>query len=230
MFFTASDSNDILHLVKKVTPDIVIIDPLTLYASTEKGFDSNKATSVRKMLTPLIKVARETNAAFLVKRHFGKSPKKAMHQGIGSIDYAATARSMIIVVKDRTDPLDNVRIVAHVKSNAAPKMKEGLLFSLDENQTPPFQWEGTCEVDMDCLTDYETISQVRDERSRLTEAKDFLEEILGGGQLVPIAKCKEQGYKLGISEITLLRAKRDLGVKTKQSGFGQDKEWFWCLE
>lgn len=230
MFFTASDARDIQRLVKENTPDIVIVDPITLYASTEKGFDSKNAEKVRKMLTPLIKIARETNCAFLVNRHFRKTSGKAMHQGIGSIDYAATARSLLMIVKDPTDRSGNPRIMAHVKSTASPEMREGLMFSLDENQTPPFQWEGVCEVSPDELTDYEGACNAREDRSRTDEAKDFLREILAGGQLVPIQECKEQAYRLGIADTTLLRAKRELGVKAKQSGFGQDKAWFWCLE
>ncbi len=230
MFFTASDARDIQRLVKENTPDIVIVDPITLYASTEKGFDSKNAEKVRKMLTPLIKIARETNCAFLVNRHFRKTSGKAMHQGIGSIDYAATARSLLMIVKDPTDRSGNPRIMAHVKSTASPEMREGLMFSLDENQTPPFQWEGVCEVSPDELTDYEGACNAREDRSRTDEAKDFLREILAGGQLVPIQECKEQANRLGIADTTLLRAKRELGVKAKQSGFGQDKAWFWCLE
>jgi hypothetical protein len=230
MFFTASDARDIRRLVQKATPDIVIIDPITLYASTEKGFDSNTATKVRKMLTPLIKVARETNCAFLVNRHFRKTSGKAMHQGIGSIDYAATARSLLMVVKDQADPLGNPRIMAHIKSTASSEMSGGLLFSLNENQTPPFHWEGRCEINADELTNYEGASNARDDRSRTGEAKDFLHEILTAGQPVLVQECREQAYRLGIAETTLLRAKRALGVKAKQSGFGEDKEWFWCLE
>jgi hypothetical protein len=230
MFFTAADAKDILELVKNRVPDVIIIDPLTLYATTEQGFDSNRATHVRKMMVPLIRIARELNCVTYASRHFGKSPKRALHKGIGSIDYVAAARSIMVVAEDASDTLGRTRIVAHIKSNLAPKMKEGLLFSLDENQTPPFQWQGTREVNADELTDYNGASNARDERSKLDEAKDFLREILAGGQLVLTQECKEQAYRLGIADTTLLRAKRELGVKAKQSGFAEDKEWFWCLE
>ncbi len=214
--------------IKQVRPDIVIIDPLTLYATTEKGFDSNKATSVRRMLNALVEAARELNAVFLVNRHFGKTPKRALHQGIGSIDYAAAARSMMIVAKDPSDPFENTRIVAHIKSNLVPRMKEGLMFSLDEKQTPPFQWQGMCEVDPDCLTDFESASEARDEKSKLAEAMDFLRQILADGP-VPFEEIQDQARRLVISERTLRRAREELLIVSRQSGFAKTKVWEWSL-
>jgi hypothetical protein len=228
MSITAEDFKGALINVRRVRPDIVIIDPLTLYATTEKGFDSNRATSVRRMLNVLVEAARELNAVFLVNRHFGKTPKRALHQGIGSIDYAAAARSMMIVAKDPSDPLEKTRIVAHVKSNLVPRMKEGLMFSLDKNQNPPFQWGGTREVNPDDLTDFETANEVRDQRSKLDEAMDFLQQMLADGP-VPVTVCREQAKELWISVSTLRRAREELGVKAKQSGFGSDKQWVWYL-
>ena len=226
-FFTASDAGDILGIAKQKVPDIVIIDPLTLYAATEQGFDPNRATQVRKMLTPLVRVARKLNAVFLVNRHYGKTPKSAMHRGIGSIDYAATARSMIGVNKDPEDP-ECTRIVSHIKSNLAPKMRESLTFLLDKNLNPPFQWSGTCDVDPDHLTDSEASSAARDEKSKRTEAMDFLRQILSEGP-VPVTVCREQAKELGISESTLRRAREKLGVVSEQSGFAGDKNWTWYL-
>jgi len=227
MFFTATDAGDILGIAKQKVPDIVIIDPLTLYAATEQGFDPNKATQVRKMLTPLVRVARKLNAVILVNRHYGKTPKSAMHRGIGSIDYAATARSMLGVNKDPEDP-ECTRIVSHIKSNLAPKMRESLTFLLDKNLNPPFQWSGTCDVDPDLLTDSEASSAARDEKSKRTEAMDFLQQILAEGP-VPITVCREQAKELGISDSTLRRAREKLGVASEQTGFGPDKEWVWYL-
>jgi len=227
MFFTASDSKDVLRLVKRTMPDIVVIDPLTLYAATEQGFDSNKATSVRKMLTPLVRVARKLNTAFLVNRHYGKTPKSAMHRGIGSIDYAATARSMIGVNKDPEDQY-RTRIVSHIKSNLAPRMRESLTFILDKNLNPPFQWQGTREVDPDLLTNPDAASSASDEKTKLDEAMDFYQQILADGE-VPTDECKRQAEELGISESTARRARRKLGVNYRQSGFGPDKKWVWYL-
>jgi hypothetical protein len=227
MFFTASDSKDILRLVKRTMPDIVVIDPLTLYAATEQGFDSNKATSVRKMLTPLIKVARKLNTAFLVNRHYGKTPKSAMHRGIGSIDYAATARSMIGVNKDPEDQY-RTRIVSHIKSNLAPRMRESLLFLLDKNLNPPFQWQGTREVDPDFLTNPDAASSASDGRSKLEEAMDFYRLVLADGRVL-IDECREQARNMGISDSALRRARSALGVKAQQEGFGNEKRWYWYI-
>jgi len=226
MSITAEDFKEAMIHIKRVRPDIVIIDPLTLYATTEKGFDSNKATSVRRMLNALVEAARKLNAVFLVNRHFGKTPKKAMHQGIGSIDYAGTARSMLMIVKDPEDPERN-RIVSHIKSNLAPKMRESLTFLLDKNLNPPFQWSGTCDVDPDHLTNPETASS-SDEKSKLEEAMDFYRQILADGPVL-IPEVRRYAEELGIAKRTLERARQALGIKAKQRGFGETKEWEWSL-
>ncbi len=230
IFFTATDVRDIRGIAKQVKPDIIIIDPITLYAATAQGFDANKATSVRKMFTPLIKVARDLNCAFLINRHFRKTSGRAIHQGIGSIDYAGAARSMIMVVKDQSDPFGNVRIVSHFKSNLGPGMQESLMFSLDKKQTPPFQWLGTCEVNPDDLTDHESANEARDERSKLAEAINFLQQILADGAKVSVQEATQQAMELLISERTLRRAREALGVKAQQSGgFNKKKVWEWSL-
>ena len=227
MSITAEDFKEAMIRIKRVRPDIVIIDPLTLYATTERGFDSNKATSVRRMLNALVEAARELKAAFLVNRHFGKTPKKAMHQGIGSIDYAGTARSMMMIVKDPEDP-ERTRIVSHIKSNLAPKMRESLTFLLDKNLDPPFQWSGTCDVDPDLLTNPDAARSTSDQKSKLDEAMDFLWQMLADGPVL-VTVCRAQAKELWISDSTLRRARENLGVKSRQEGFGTEKRWYWYL-
>ena len=138
---------------------------------------------------------------------------------------------MIIVGKDSSYLVENTRIVAHVKSNLVPRMKEGLMFSLDENQSPPFQWVGTCEVNPDDLTDYEGANAASEERSKLDEAMDFLRKILADGP-VPVPEVREQAVPFLFSERTLGRARKKLGVVSEQSGGGfsnEKKGWTWRL-
>jgi len=86
-------------------PDVAIIDPLTLYSASDPKLNTDKANHVRRLLKPLIKAARKHNFALVVTRHFGKTPGGSIHRGIGSIDYVAAARSVIVVAKTRTMPL-----------------------------------------------------------------------------------------------------------------------------
>jgi len=228
MFVTAANIDDALASIQRNVPDVVIIDPVTLFVSTERNFDANKATHVRKMFTRLVSEARRLNLALLVSRHFGKTPGKAIHRGIGSIDFSAMARSMLVVGPDPSDSAGKIRVVAHAKSNLVPQLNKGLLFSLDQSRNPPFEWLGLCDINPDHLTDSEAAFHAQDEKSKLAEAKDFYRQILANGPM-PITVGREQAKELGISESTLRRAREKLGVVSEQSGFAKDKEWEWSL-
>jgi hypothetical protein len=228
MFVTAANIDDAMASIQRNVPDMVIIDPVTLFISTERNFDANKATHVRKMFTRLVSEARRLNLALLVSRHFGKTPGKAIHRGIGSIDFSAMARSMLVVGPDPSDSAGKTRVVAHAKSNQVPQLNKGLLFSLDQDRNPPFEWLGLCDINPDHLTDSEAASHAQDEKSKLDEAKDFYRQILADGRVL-IDECREQARKFGISDSALRRARKALGVEAQQEGFGTDKRWYWYL-
>lgn len=228
MFVTAANIDDAMASIQRNVPDVVIIDPVTLFISTVRNFDANRAADVRKMFTRLVNEARRRNFALLVNRHFGKTPGKAIHRGIGSIDFSGIARSMLVVGPEPNDLSGKNRIVAHAKSNLVPLLDGGLLFSLDQNRNPPFEWLGLCDINPDQLTDFEAASNAQDEKSKLEEAKDFLQQILAEGPVL-VTVCREEAKELWISDSTLRRARKALGVEAQQEGFGTEKRWYWYL-
>jgi len=226
-FITAEAEAEVLNFIDVMhrPPDVVIIDPITLYSASDPRLDPNKATHVRRLLAPLIQAARKHNFALVVARHFGKTPARSIHRGIGSIDYVAAARSVIVVGKDRQDAAERLRQVAHAKSNLVPKMRGGLQFVLDEDLTPPFQWgKASPEISADSISNPEAAEAVQEERSKKREAMEFLQQILSpnGADSVEVQK---QAQARGISRSTLRRAKETLGVRSGQSGFGPEKSW-----
>lgn len=228
---TAELLKEAIPAITDVKPDLVVIDPITLFVTTRSGFDINNAVAVRQMLTELQELARKLNFALLVVRHFRKSGGKALYRGLGSIDFAATARSEMIV---QIDKKTGKHILAQPKCNLAPRMLEGLVFSLNPNRVPPFQWDGMCEVpDPDTLTEDNSTNQSREstsEDSKLEFAKELLVAILsdsGGSALSrDIVKIAKQN---GISDRTLWRAKEELGIAHTISGFGKDRKSVWLL-
>ena len=67
-----------------------------------------------------------------------------------------------------------------------------------------------------------------DEKSKLDEAKNFYRQILADGPL-RVPEVRQQAEELGIAKRTLERARQALGIKAKQTGFGETKEWEWYL-
>ncbi len=219
---TAEHLDAIREKIESLNPDLIVVDPITLYATTEKSFDNDKAVSVRKMLNKLLELTRQINCATIICRHMRKEGGKAIYRGLGSIDFIGTGRSGLIVTRD---PKDNTRcLVAHAKSNLAPQLREALVYTLNEYDTPPFQWQGTCDADPDELTGGNQTSPGNDDKSKLDEAKEFLQAWLSEGPS-PAGEVIEKAKESGISEVSLRRAKKDLGIIAKKSG----KVWLWQL-
>jgi hypothetical protein len=68
-----------------------------------------------------------------------------------------------------------------------------------------------------------------EERSALDEAQEFLEAELDDGARHPAGDVLKAARRIGISEPTLRRARRRLGVETEKTGFGPDGAWEWWL-
>lgn len=219
---TAHELEGVIPEIFTIKPDLVIVDPVTLYATSQKDFDSDKAVKVRGLLNPLQVLARELNCAVLICRHFRKGAGIAIHRGMGSIDYAATARSVLVLGKHQET---GKKLIAHAKSNltmAGPALE----FDLDMNSIPPFQWVGVVNgITADELTD----GYLKENKtSKLDEAKAFLQENLRQGP-VPKAEIEEVAKDEGISPATLRRAKSALNIPDKKVGFGEGSHQVWYL-
>jgi hypothetical protein len=188
--------------------------------------DSYRSTDVQRVLSPLKQLAREVNCAVLVVRHFRKSGGAAKDRGAGSVAYRNTSRSQLIVALDPNDETATRRIITQEKMNLAPNLKEGLVYTLDENCYPPFTWCGTCRVkDSDILTDPAKAERAREETAVRNQAIDVLLDILRGGE-ADCAEVVKEAVQFGVSRSTVYRAARELGVLTKRVGFGKGSVWY----
>lgn len=226
---TAELLEQAIPAIVELKPDLVVIDPITLFATTRDGFDMNNAVAVRKMLSQLVALARELNFALLAVRHFRKTTGKALYRGMGSIDFAATARSALVV---GVDPKTGKNVLSHHKSNLAPQMEESLVFTLDPNSSPPFRWEGTCDVKPDDITEEIPRDQREgsEEQTKLRIAKDVLVAFLNDcGGMAPSKEIMKVARDNGISERTMWRAKEDLGIKHAIKGHRKERQSYWVL-
>ena len=71
---------------------------------------------------------------------------KSGYRGLGSIDFTAAARSILVVGRIQDEPA--VRIIAQSKNSLAPEGKS-IAFELDPEHG--FQWKGACEITVDEL-------------------------------------------------------------------------------
>jgi AAA domain len=203
-------------------PTLVVVDPLQAYLGA--WVDMHRANETRPLLAALAGLAEKYACAVLCIRHLGKSPKdRAIYRGLGSIDFAAAARSILLAAQHPEDPRQ--RVMAHVKSSLAPS-GPSLGYELRDGS---FAWKGRSEVTPDALL---APYRSEEERSASEEAVDFLRGMLSEGD-VPVQDVIREAKKASISEITLRRAKKDLKVKaTRQTLEGHARGsglWVWRL-
>jgi hypothetical protein len=196
----------------------VVIDPLMAFLSGKT--DSHKDQDIRRALAPLATLAERTRAAVLIVRHLNKAAGgNTLYRGGGSIGIIGAARSGLVVAKDPEDP--ERRILAankHNLSRAAPS----LAFRVETapNGAAREDWGGTSSLSAgDILREPADPEQ----RSAMSEAKAFLLKELADG---PVAAelVKKDARAAGVSERTLKRAKRVLGVGSDKAS---DGSWSW---
>ena len=95
---------------------LLILDPIQAYLGG--GMDMNRANEARDMTKKLGALAEKTKCAIILIGHMNKaSGNKAAYRGMGSIDFFAVARSVILVGRVEGEP--NTRAVVQIKNNLA---------------------------------------------------------------------------------------------------------------
>ena len=136
---------------------------------------------------------------------------KSSYRGLGSIDFQAAARSVLIVGRVKNEP--EIRVVCHVKSSLAPEGKS-IAFRLDKDTG--FGWIGEYDISADDLLSGNCRGQ------KIKEAKEFLLEILADGAVEQNVIIKESESR-GIKGKTLWNAKKALGIQSIKPG----SNWSW---
>lgn len=197
--------------INKTGARLIILDPIQAYLGR---VDMHRANEVRPILKRLGALADEYNCAFLLIGHMNKNGGvKSSYRGLGSIDFQAAARSVLIVGK--VDDNNEKRAVAHDKSSLAP---EGKTIGFELGESNGFTWLGYLDI-----TVKELLSCVSKE-TKIQMAEKLLEDMLKDGQ-VEYQVILNKANSIGIKLRTLEQAKKNLGVKSKRMG----KCWYWNI-
>jgi hypothetical protein len=196
-----------------------------LVADPIQGFlgkaDINNANAMRAMMKSLGAVAEKTGCAVCLIGHLNKASVKSVYRGLGSIDIYAAARSVLMVGRLPYD--DSMRAFVHAKSNLiAPGSAQAFGF----DPVSGFTWLGDADITADQLLDNKP-NVTREEKTDTQKdaAMTFLRTELAGGA-VPSTRLMRDANAQGITEITLRRAKKAIGVRSYQSG----REWLCALD
>ena len=174
------------------------------------GVDSKiqRSNSARSVLENLAKVAERTGCAVVLIGHMNKSNRaKGIYRGLGSIDIAAVARSVLLVGRDRSIPY--YRVMLQIKNNLAP---EGKAYVFELNPDYGFRWIGQEEYEVEDLLAHKTKTE-----SKLDKAKDYLRLLLNGTDMA-CADILDKMRANGIGKRTVEQAKKDMGIISYKLG------------
>jgi hypothetical protein len=215
------DVDKVEAAIKQVGAKVVIVDVLMAFLGPK--VDAYKDQSIRRALHPLTVMSQELDVAALLIRHFTKfEARNVLHRGSGSVGLGAAMRSGMIVVPDPQD-LEKRRIVAWPKKNLAPKRPPALSFSFEDagNGAARIKWHGKADYTIKQLFD---LSGDDEEGSALAMAKEFLQKELEKGPIM-VKQILKDASESHISERTLFRAKKALGVIAGKANFIEGWQW-----
>ena len=196
---------------------LLIIDPIQAFLGEK--VDMNRANEVRPILRKIGNVAQRTGCAIVLIGHLNKAAgMQSNYRGLGSIDFSAGVRSVLVIGKTKDDP--NMRVLVHDKSSLAPP-GTSIAFILGDEEG--FRWVGECDFTAD-----ELLSGIEKKKeSKTQEAKDLICRMLAGGKEVFSEEIDKAAMEKGISSRTVRDAKKELGEALKsRSGEGRRKV-FW---
>jgi len=193
--------------IEQVNPALVIIDPLVAYIGA--GVDIHRANETRAVMAKLAEIAEKHGCAILAVRHLTKGGTlKPIYRGLGSIDFAAACRSVLMAGCDPEN--EQKRGIVQIKSNLAPK-GQAIGFELRDGG---FYWTGESDLTAARILAVEDSGEGKSARG---EAADFLRDELRDGP-VEAAQVWRDAREAGLSEITVKRTKAMLGIITRRQG------------
>ena len=196
----------------KTKARLVVLDPIQGFLGA--AVDMHRANEIRPLMKRVAVLAEKYHCAIILIGHMNKNSNgKSSYRGLGSIDFQAAARSVLIVGRIKDEP--EIRVVCHVKSSLAPEGKS-IAFRLDKDTG--FEWIGEYDISADDLLSGDNRGK------KIHAAKEFLQEVLASGSVAQ-TKVAEEAESMGIKKKTLWNAKKELEINSVKIG----NQWFWML-
>lgn len=191
---------------------LFILDPLQGYLSQES--DMTNAGRMRSQLKRLADIASRHRCAVVIVGHMNKaSGEKHLYRGLGSIDIAAIARSVLMISRDKENP--TIRYMFPVKSSLAP---EGAAIAFSLSGMLGFCWMGQRDIDTNKLSAYSL------DDSKKTLAMRVIQDMLADHDVLSTDIVKKLKL-MDVSERTMNKAKKEIGIVS----YRKRGVWYWHL-
>ncbi|WP_052397443.1 AAA family ATPase [Streptomyces sp. NRRL F-5123] len=214
---------------------LLVADPLL--SMIDSSINDYRAAEVRSALEPLVAAADRHAFTILGLAHFTKAGgADPLSRVAGSGAFGQLIRSLIAFARQEDEDGNEEFVMSLEKNNLGrlglPSFQYAIQPAVVETD------EGPSYVSRFVLGPESTTSVREVMRSEgipgdqgalgegVTWLRDFLTDMGGSERMQEIKKCAKAA---GLSDSTIDRAKRKLGVKSRQQGFGRDKGAHWYL-
>jgi putative DNA primase/helicase len=205
----------IRDIVEENEIDLVVLDPL---ADVLRGADRFSEGDLRTKLEPFMGNISRAGVAVLGVMRLPRSAsiRRPAHSLVGATAIPAIARSVLMIAPEHDGTGSSRRLLQVVKSNAGQPPAP---VALDIDAGGVVRWLGPVPEGID-----ERAADPRLAPSERRDAATYLQTILADGP-VPAATIMSEARKVGFSEVTIRRAKKDLRIRSARVAAA----WSWSL-
>ena len=208
------DDERIEETIRQTGARLLILDPIQSFL-VQDG-DMLLVGRMRSTLGKLSKMAARYKCAVVLIGHMNKgSGSKDLYRGLGSIDIAAIARSVLMIKSDESEP--SLRYMIPIKSSLA---FQGSAISFCFNKNDGFRWKGVCRYKQEKAPSSSDSLGIY----KLEAACDAIHEILSKGDALG-SEIVSSLVTAGISKRTVYSAKKKLSINS----YRKNGSWFWRL-
>jgi putative DNA primase/helicase len=229
-------------------PDIVLMvfDPISQFLGIK--IDSHNNTMVRAALGPLTDLLDECEVAALGITHTAKAKGGAVQNAaIGSVGFAAIARSNLLVFEEEEDEVDDdgapvgdktltgrLLLTVSQTNNARPEDKQTLAYTIINVELPDYEHIDVSRVEWHeavAVSAHELWQNTTKKPTAKGDAIKFIKQAMrdpeqpNGYRDRLSAEMEDEAAAVGISKGTLKRAKQDLNIRSHQNGGAGP--WWW---
>lgn len=213
------------HLSENPEIRLVIIDPISNYL----GFaEINKEQELRRVLTPLVNVARDAECAVLTIAHFNKQMgADAIHKTGGAVGLVGIQRMGWAFTKNPDDP--DARLMLRIKGNISADSKglgyrtvgKEITIQGQQSTQPVVEWLGASSETADNVLQLSNDPEARSARN----ISNWLREFLQHAEQPASEVFKAAESKFGNAGDRVRRASEQIGVTKRQ----ENRRWYWSL-
>jgi AAA domain len=214
---------------------LLVADPLL--SMIDSTINDYRAAEVRSALEPLVSAADRYGFTILGLAHFTKAGgADPLSRVAGSGAFGQLIRSLIAFAKQEDEEGNEEFVMSLEKNNLGRLGLPSYSYviqpvTVDTDEGPSYV--SRFALGPESSTSVREVMRAEgqpDERGAVGEAtvwlKDFLQDMGGSEKMQDIKKVARAA---GFSESAIDRAKRKLGLKSKQQGFGKEKAAHWFL-